>query len=113
MGYGADIMDPTSILQAAEEVILLSLGGSDDERSVCMRLELVAERHPEFAEKYPKLLTVCVSATTSAKAEGVRRFLPMMIDQLRGIDGGTSTFEDASKTVGVVLGEHFLPAKGE
>lgn len=102
-------MGPDEILAAAEEVLLLASGGSDAEGALETRAALVAERHPALAEHYPKLVSLCVSATTAERADGVRRFLSMMVEQMRGIDGGAHTFEDASKNVGEALGRHFLP----
>lgn len=102
-------MDPGVILEVVDEMLLLSLGGSDSEAASDIRKMLVVERHPDFADKYPKLVDVCCAATTSQSAESVRRFLPLMIAQMRSIDAGSATFDDASKAVGLALGEHFLP----
>jgi hypothetical protein len=99
------------ILEAVDEVLTLSLGGDEGNEATAMRAELAAERHPEFLEAYPKLACMCCQATTAERAEGVRRFLTLMIEQMRGIDAGSATFEDASKNVGVALGEHFLPPR--
>lgn len=104
-------MSPEEIMDAAEEVLLLADGGSDAEAALVTRALLVAERHREFSENYPKLVALCVAATTSERADGVRRFLSLMVEQMRGIDDGAHTFEDASKNIGEVLGHHFLPAK--
>ena len=100
-------MTPEEILVAVEEVLELARGGRPEDAS--MRESLVAERYPSFVEDYPKLTCMCCEATTPDKADLIRRFLPLMLEQMRSMDDGAATFEVASKVVGQALGDHYVP----
>lgn len=84
-------------------------GKSDSQEAFKRRVERIAEANPGFAEGYPKLLEVACSATTRERADSIRTFLPMMLEQMSEISANQSTFEDASKVVGLALGEKFIP----
>jgi hypothetical protein len=84
-------------------------GGSDSASAFQRRVEKVAQANPGFAEGYPKLLEVACSATTRERAQSIRSFLPMMLAQMSEISAQQTTFEDASKVVGLALGDKFMP----
>ena len=102
-------MDTTAILAVVDEALDAANGASGDEASVEARGAAIAARHPAFAEGYPRLLHVACSSTTPERAAAVRQLLPMMLAQMREIDASSATFESASKTVGLALGDRFLP----
>jgi hypothetical protein len=102
-------MDAAAITEAVEEILLLSDGAPAGEDAEQMRSALAFERHPDFAEKYPKLLLVCCAATTPDTAASVRNFLSLMLTQMRSMDTGAATLEGASLVVGQALGERFAP----
>lgn len=102
-------MDTDALLRAVEEVLELSRDGDASAAAGQRRLALAADRHPELVEKFPKLIDMCCAATTPDRAASVRLFLPLMVAQIRSLDAGATTFEDASAEVGRALGERYLP----
>lgn len=87
-------------------------GGSDSDDAFKRRVERVANDNPGFAEAYPKLLEVACKATSRDQAQSVRTFLPLMLAQMSEVDANKTTFEDASKVVGVALGNKWAPKEG-
>lgn len=84
-------------------------GASDSDDAFKLRVERVANAYPGFAEAYPKLLEVACRATSKERAESVRTFLPLMLSQMSEVEAKKATFEDASKVVGVALGDKWAP----
>lgn len=99
------------VIQATVERALADAEGapSDSQDAFKARVERVALSCPGFAEAYPKLLEVACSSTTRERAASVRAFLPMMLAQMREMNARTSSFEEASRVVGIALGDRFLP----
>lgn len=102
-------LPPDRIREIFEVVLSISKGASNDTSSVNARAAAIVELYPEFAEAYPKLLQVACASTTPTQAQSVRSMLAMMLDKMSQIDAQSTSFEDASKSVGVVLGETYMP----
>lgn len=86
--------------------LALSLGSQTAES----RERALRSANPEFAKQHPRLLSMCSSVATKDDASRVLELVDLMLDQMRAIDAGTSTFEGASISVGQSLGERFIPA---
>ena len=104
---------PPTPIHKIREIVFAALadaeGGSDSAAAFQRRVEKVAQANPGFAEGYPKLLEVACSATNRERAQSIRSFLPMMLAQMSDINAQQSTFEEASKVVGLALGAKFMP----
>ena len=110
---GEPAKPPPTPIPKIREIVFTALaeaeGASDSQDAFKQRVERVANANPGFAEAYPKLLEVACSATSREKAASIRQFLPLMLAQMSEIDANKSTFEDASKVVGVALGNKWAP----
>lgn len=104
-----------------EETLKNALGRGASEADAAARSRSAAARHPDFAEKYPKLLEMCCGSVTADQQASVRHFLPMMLAQLasvkrakrsHGDDAAVAAdaLHDASVAVGQALADRYLPA---
>jgi hypothetical protein len=104
-------MSSEAITGAVERVLRASIGRAADERSVDARVArfVVSKETSELAASHPRLLRTCCEAVTPEAQATVRHFLPVMLNHLRDVEQGSATLEDASISVGRVLGDRYLP----
>jgi hypothetical protein len=100
---------PEEVSRVTERLLADALGAPADEGAAKARAEAAAERFPDFARRYPILVSVCCEATTPAAQTNAKRMLSLMVHQLGRIgvtpDGASDedSLREASRAVGTAI----------
>lgn len=98
-------MDPKDIEAAAFEIL-------DHPASESEKLEMFKSKHPEMAERYPKLFAMCCRITPESTPKEVtfaQQCLKFMMRQLSSVDlNSEAQVHAASGKVGTMLFDHYI-----